>query len=139
MSTPQPSRVQLKNKSVMIDGVPHVIFSGEMQQYRLPASEWRDRMEKTAALGLNGIGVYAGWNFHSPEPGVYDFTGDRDLGKFLDEAHRVGLKVLARPGPYVCNEWDLGGFPGWLLREDSCDWRTAEPSHLEYSREWYEH
>lgn len=138
MSLVPTSRVELKNKSVMIDGVPHVIFSGEVQQYRLPASEWRDRLEKTAALGLNGIGVYAGWNFHSPEKGVYDFSSpDRDFGKFLDEAQRAGLMVLARLGPYVCNEWDLGGFPGWLLQEDPCDWRTSEPSHLQHSREWY--
>ena len=26
----------------------------------------------------------------------------------------VGLKVLLRPGPYICAEWDNGGFPHWF-------------------------
>lgn len=25
------------------------------------------------------------------------------------------MKVLIRPGPYVCAEWDFGGFPARLL------------------------
>lgn len=25
------------------------------------------------------------------------------------------MKVLIRPGPYVCAEWDLGGLPARLL------------------------
>jgi len=131
-------RVEFKNKAVTLDGNPRFIFSGEISQFRLPADEWRDRLEKMAALGLNCIGVYAGWNFHSPEPGIYDFESpDRDFGKFLDEAQRAGLHVMARPGPYVCNEWDLGGFPGWLLRENPNDWRTAEKEHVKHCLEWY--
>lgn len=133
------SRVQLRNQCVMVDGTPWFIFSGEISQYRLPSCQWRDRLEKVAAMGLNCIGVYAGWNFHSPEKDVYDFASpDRDFGKFLDEAKRVGLMVIARPGPYVCNEWDLGGYPGWLLREDPGDWRSGEPSHLRHCRQWYQ-
>jgi hypothetical protein len=133
------SRSKFENKALTIDGVSQFVFSGEIQQYRLPPSEWRDRLEKAAALGLNCIGVYAGWNFHSPAPGVYDFESpDRDFARFMDEVDRVGVKALVRPGPYVCNEWDLGGFPGWLLKESPDDWRTSETRHVEYSKEWYE-
>jgi beta-galactosidase len=27
----------------------------------------------------------------------------------------MGFKVLLRPGPYVCAEWDFGGLPARLL------------------------
>ena len=132
------SRVQFKNKAVTIDGTPHFLMGGEITQIRLPASEWRDRLEKMAAMGLNYTGVYAAWNFHSPEAGVYDFESpDRDFGKFLDEAKRAGLYVMARPGPYICNEWDMGGFPGWLIRENPGDWRTGQQEHLRQSIEWF--
>lgn len=29
------------------------------------------------------------------------------------------MKVLFRPGPYVCAEWDFGGFPARLLNIDN--------------------
>ncbi len=131
--------IELRDKAVVIDGEPTFIYSGEVQQYRLPAELWRDRLEKCRALGLNSIGVYFGWNFHSKAPGEYDFASpDRDLGHFLDLAAELDLKVIVRPGPYVCNEWDLGGYPGWLLAEPDGggDWRTADPRHLAYCCEW---
>ena len=48
------------------------------------------------------------------QPGVYDFTGVRDMDQLLDMAQEVGLYVIARPGPYINAEIDGGGFPGWL-------------------------
>jgi hypothetical protein len=55
------------------------------------------------------------WNFHEPAPGVFDFDGERDVERFLRLASDEGLHVLLRPGPYICAEWELGGFPAWLL------------------------
>lgn len=41
-------------------------------------------------------------------------------------AQEVGLYVIIRPGPYVCAEWEFGGYPWWLqnikglkIREDN--------------------
>jgi hypothetical protein len=53
----------------------------------------------------------------SRSPGVYDFTGQNDVAEFLREAQQEGLYVVLRPGPYVCAEWDLGGYPAWLLKD----------------------
>ncbi len=34
---------------------------------------------------------------------------------FLELAKCMGFFVIARPGPYICSEWDGGGLPhGWL-------------------------
>jgi len=33
---------------------------------------------------------------------------------FLETAHRLGLYVILRPGPYICSEWDFGGLPGFV-------------------------
>lgn len=47
------------------------------------------------------------WNYHEPEPGVYNFNGSRDLFTFLNEAAIANLLVILRPGPYICAEWDM--------------------------------
>jgi hypothetical protein len=131
--------VHLQNRSVVIDGRPTLLFSGEIQNYRLPPGQWLDRLEKLKAMGLNCVGTYIGWNFHCPSRDTVDFQSPEcDVGRFLDLAAHAGLYVIARPGPYVCNEWDLGGYPGWLLDEDGGDWRTGDPKHLSWCRSWYE-
>eukprot|EP00884_Botryococcus_braunii_P002882 jgi/Botrbrau1/12595/Bobra.0169s0123.1 len=33
---------------------------------------------------------------------------------FLNLVQKLDLLVLLRPGPYICAEWDFGGFPWWL-------------------------
>ncbi len=58
--------------------------------------------------------LYFDWGYHSPKPGVYDFTGVRDVDKLLDMAQEAGLYVIARPAPYINAEVDSGGLPGWL-------------------------
>lgn len=68
------------------------------------------------ALGLNALSVYVMWNYHEVEKGKFDYTTEnKDLNKFLDLAEKYGMKVLFRPGPYVCAEWDFGGLPARLL------------------------
>lgn len=68
------------------------------------------------SLGLNALSVYIMWNYHEVEKGVFDFeTGNKNLTKFLELSEKYQMKVLIRPGPYVCAEWDFGGFPARLL------------------------
>lgn len=53
------------------------------------------------------LGRYVAWNFHEPQPGQYEFTGDHDVEHFIQLAHELGLLVILRPGPYICAEWDM--------------------------------
>ncbi len=130
--------VSLGNGCVNIDGEPLFIFNGEIINYRLPAALWRDRLEKLRAGALNTVSAYWAWNFHSAGHGEADFASpDRHVRNFLTLCAEAGLYVIARPEPYVCNEWDLGGYPAWLLKEDSGDWRSDDPQHLHFCREWF--
>ncbi len=38
---------------------------------------------------------------------------------FMDIAQDLGLLVLLRPGPYICGEWEFGGFPAWIMSEEA--------------------
>ncbi|WP_371651642.1 beta-galactosidase [Streptomyces mirabilis] len=122
--------------SMLVDGSRVVLWSGEVHPFRLPSpSLWRDVLEKLRAHGYNTISVYVAWNYHSPAPGRYDFTGVRDLDLFLRTAAETGLYVILRPGPYINAEVDAGGFPGWLTATRGTA-RTSDPTYLSYVDEW---
>ena len=63
---------------------------------------------------------YVAWNWHEPEMPAGGTDDDfskvnlRELDEWLTMAEEFGLYVIIRPGPYICAEWDTGGFPQWL-------------------------
>jgi beta-galactosidase len=99
----------------LYDGKPVQIHSGEMHYPRVPKEYWRHRMKMMKAMGLNAVATYVFWNYHNTAPGVWDFkTGNHDLAEYIKAAQEEGLWVILRPGPYVCAEWEFGGYPWWL-------------------------
>ena len=125
------------NGQFQLDGYPYQILSGEMHYPRVPRVYWRDRFRKARAMGLNTITTYVFWNLHEPRPGVYDFSGQNDVAEYIREAQQEGLNVILRPGPYVCAEWDLGGFPSWLLKDRSLSLRSTDPRYIAAMNAWF--
>ena len=115
---------------------PPQIISGEMHYPRVPREYWRDRMRKARAMGLNTISTYVFWNLHEPAPGRYDFTGQNDVASFIRLAQGEGLHVILRPGPYVCAEWDLGGYPAWLLADPAIVLRSTDERFTRPAARW---
>jgi len=76
--------------------------------------------------------AYVFWNFHERQPGEFDFSGQADIAEFVRTAQEEGLYVILRPGPYVCAEWDFGGYPSWLLKEKDLVYRSKDPRFLSY-------
>lgn len=124
------------NGQFQLDGKPFRIISGEMHYPRIPRAYWRARLRMAKAMGLNTITTYIFWNEHEPSPGVYDFTGQNDIAEFIREAQSEGLYVILRPGPYVCAEWEFGGYPAWLLKDHSIVVRSSDPKFMEPARRW---
>ena len=109
-----PHTVTYDEYSVQIDGEPLYIWSAEFHYFRLPSPDaWRDVLQKVKAAGFNAVSLYFAWGYHSPAPGVYDFTGIRDVERLLTMAEETGLYVIARPGPYINAEISGGGMPAW--------------------------
>ncbi len=112
-------------------GVPHQVLSGSLHYFRVHPAQWRDRLERLAALGLNTVDTYVAWNFHqSRADRAASFEGWRDLEAFVTTAGEVGLDVIVRPGPYICAEWDNGGLPAWLTATVGTRARTSDPAFL---------
>lgn len=103
-----------------------------------PREQGQRRLDQVRESGYRLIDVYVPWNFHELEPGRYDFTGRRDLAAFLDLAAAAGLGVIARPGPYICSEWDGGALPAWLTLEPGLRLRQAEPGFLRRVAQWFD-
>ena len=121
-----------------LDGRPWQIIAGEMHYPRIPRAYWRDRFRMARAMGLNTITTYVFWNVHEPRPGVYDFTGQNDIAEYVREAQQEGLYVILRPGPYVCAEWELGGYPSWLLKDRTLVLRSDDPKYTAAVNTWFD-
>ncbi|GHF39673.1 beta-galactosidase GanA [Amycolatopsis bartoniae] len=136
---PPRHQVSFDQYSVLLDGHRQFLWSGEFHPYRLPSPDlWLDVLQKMKASGYNAVSIYFDWNYHSPAPGVYDFTGVRDMDRVLDLAQQAGLYVIARPGPYINAEVTGGGFPGWLSTQDGRA-RSDAPDYLAAADEWLGH
>ena len=120
----------------VLDGKPIQIISGEMHTPRIPRAEWRNKLRLAHAMGLNAITVYVFWNDHELTPGHFDFSDQRDVAEFVRMAQQEGLYVILRPGPYVCAEWEWGGYPAWLLKDPSTVVRSNDEKFLAPARNW---
>ena len=130
-------KVEFDRHSLLIDGRRRLIRSGSLHYFRLPAENlWRERLEQFRAAGLNTVDLYYPWNYHSRAPGEYDFSDIRDLDRVHDMIEVAGLYLIARPGPYICAEIDMGGLPAWLLRDPSMVLRCRRDGEFIYSREF---
>ena len=140
LSTPSPSSHRsfgIDHDHFVMDGQPFRILSGEIHYPRVPHQYWRQRFQAAKALGLNTVTAYVFWNVHETKPGVFDFSGDANVAQFIREAQAEGLYVILRPGPYVCAEWELGGFPSWLLKDHSLQLRSRDPKFIAAARSWF--
>jgi beta-galactosidase len=107
--------INFDNKGFLINGQREFVASGSIHYARVPRELWHERLLQLKRSGFNTVQTYVMWNFQEPTKGQIDMTtGARDLGEFLKEAQDVGLYAVVRVGPYVCAEWDSGGYPVWL-------------------------
>ena len=120
-----------------LDGEPFQIRSAAMHYFRIVPQYWQDRLQKLKDCGFNTVETYTCWNLHERREGVFDFTGILDLESYVAQAAALGLKVILRPGPYICAEWDAGGLPSWLLTYPHLPLRCYDEVFLGKVRRYY--
>ena len=123
--------VCIQGKKILVDGKEMRFRSGAMHYFRIHPDDWKDRLRKLKQCGLNTVETYIAWNFHEEEEGEFNFSGWRDLERFVRLAGSMGLMVILRPGPYICSEWDFGGLPAWLLCKPGLRIRCSNPQYLD--------
>ncbi|WP_461219396.1 glycoside hydrolase family 35 protein [Lapidilactobacillus salsurivasis] len=123
------SKFEIKDQ-FYLNGRPFKILSGAVHYFRIHPSQWEDTLFNLKALGFNTVETYLPWNLHEPLEGRFDFAGIKDVAKFIEIADQLNLKVILRPSPYICAEWDWGGLPAWLLNKPGLKVRTTDPRFL---------
>ncbi len=110
------------------------IFSAAFHYPRCPRPLWRDRLLKFKHAGFNTIESYVFWNYHEPEEGQADLA---EFEEFVSLIQELGFFMIVRPGPYVCAEWERGGFPSWVAAK-RFPLRSNEPESIKTSQHWYD-
>lgn len=140
--TPRPGSAPAlgyANRTLFKNGQAHRIIAGAIHYFRVHPDQWQDRIERLAAMGVNTLDTYVAWNFHQPAKDIApDFTGWRDLARFITLAGDAGLDVIVRPGPYICAEWDNGGFPSWAVSDPDMVLRSSDPLFTGVVEEWFD-
>ncbi len=128
--------IQLARNGIRICGKEEILLCSSFFYFRIPPKEWESRAKLISSLGYNCVDVYFPWNFHETEPGIFDFSEERDIERFLEICERNSLFVVARPGPYICAEWDGGGLPAWVLSEYEI--RQNDKGYLAEVEKWFD-
>ncbi|XP_071707113.1 beta-galactosidase 3-like [Rutidosis leptorrhynchoides] len=116
--------VTYDGKALIINGQRRILISGSIHYPRSTPEMWEDIIIKAKEGGLDVIETYVFWNVHEPSPGIYNFEGRYNLVRFLKTVQKAGLYAHLRIGPYVCAEWNFGGFPVWLKYVSGISFRT---------------
>ncbi|KAK8941768.1 Beta-galactosidase 2 [Platanthera guangdongensis] len=122
--TPAAASVAYDHKAIIINGQRRLLISGSIHYPRSTPQMWPDLIQKAKDGGLDVIQTYVFWNGHEPSPGQYYFEDRYDLVRFIKLVQQSGLYVHLRIGPYICAEWNFGGFPVWLKYIPGIQFRT---------------
>ncbi|KAG6428159.1 hypothetical protein SASPL_112408 [Salvia splendens] len=120
----KPFNLSYDGRAMIIDGKRRMLISGGIHYPRATPEMWPDLISKSKEGGVDVIETYVFWNGHEPVRGQYVFEGRYDLVKFVKQVAANGLYFFLRIGPYVCAEWNFGGFPVWLRDVPGIEFRT---------------
>lgn len=103
-----------------IDHRPVFLRAAEYQYYRDRTENWSKRIQQIRDAGVNAITFYVPWRHHMPDARMErpDFSGmerkNRDLPLFIGMLDDAGVMAIAKPGPFVHSELNIGGLPDWV-------------------------
>ncbi|ADQ06408.1 glycoside hydrolase family 35 [Caldicellulosiruptor hydrothermalis 108] len=130
--------VELDEQGIKIGNEYKILLCSSLFYFRIPKAEWEDRIRKIKMAGYNCLDVYFPWNYHEEEEGKWNFEGEKNVEGFLEIVKKYKMYVIARPGPYICSEWDLGGLPAYLLTKEGIRLRDENAVYLSYVEKWFD-
>ena len=117
------------------NGAPWLPVMGEFHYSRTPAAQWEAELRKMKAAGIDIVASYVMWNHHEEVEGKFDWTGNRDLRRFVQLAAKAGLDVVVRVGPWAHAEVRYGGIPDWVV--NAMPTRANDPQYMVFVERLY--
>jgi beta-galactosidase len=127
-TSPTGHDLEINSRYLTLDGKPMLPIMAEFHFSRYPPADWEDEILKMKADGVNVISTYVFWIHHEEIEGQFDWSGQRDLRRFVELCGKHGLYVYLRIGPWDHGEVRNGGLPDWLLKLPGI--RTNDPAYL---------
>ena len=127
---PAGHEINVNSRSLLFDGEAVFPVMGEIHYSRVPQAEWREELLKMKAGGVDIVATYAFWIHHEEIEGRWDWSGQRDLHKFIQTCGDLGLKVVVRCGPWCHGEVRNGGFPDWVVAHKDWKLRSTDTNFL---------
>lgn len=124
------------SRSILLNNRRWLPVMGEFHFSRYPENEWREELLKMKMGGIDIVASYVFWIHHEEIEGNFDWSGQRNLRKFIELAAEVGLFSVVRIGPWCHGEVRNGGSPDWILSQPYKT-RTDAPDYLEKVRILY--
>jgi beta-galactosidase len=122
--------ISVNSRSLLFDDQPVFPVMGEIHYARVPENEWREELLKMKAGGITIVSTYVFWIHHEEIEGQWDWSGQRDLKKFVQTCGELGLKVIVRCGPWCHGEVRNGGFPDWVVAHKNWKLRSTDTNFL---------
>lgn len=132
---PAGTTLTLDRRSLLLDGQRWTPVMGEFHYSRYPAAEWRRELQKMKAGGIDIVATYVFWIHHEEIEGQWEWSGDKDLRSFVQQAGEAGLKVIVRCGPWCHGEVRNGGLPDWIVARGKT--RSEDPAFLASTKQLY--
>lgn len=109
---------------------------GEIHYSRVPENRWSERLLTMKAAGIEIASSYVIWIHHEEIEGEYDFSGNRNLRKFIEFCRDCGMFFFLRIGPWSHGEVRNGGLPDWLYEKGFTP-RTNDEDYFSLVRNFY--
>lgn len=132
----QNKEIKWDHHSLIIGGKRVVPVMGEVHYSRIPEAEWADEIRKMKEGGVTIIATYVFWNHIEEQQGIFDWSGQRNLRRFIELCQAEELPVCLRIGPYCHGEVRCGGIPDWTVAS-GCKLRSMDPKFLGYVETLY--
>jgi hypothetical protein len=134
--SPSGRELGVNSQYLTLDGAPWLPVMGEFHYSRYPEQGWEDELGKMQAGGIQVVATYVFWIHQEEVEGPFNWSGRRNLRRFIELCRAHGLYAFVRIGPWAHGESRNGGFPDWLIQE--CPkLRTNDPCYLTHVRRYF--
>ncbi len=131
------STYSFDNKSLFVNDKRWFPIMGEIHYSRYPEADWKEALLKMKEGGIDIVSSYVIWIHHEEIENQFDWSGCRNLRKFVETIKDCGLSMILRIGPWSHAEVRHGGFPDWLLAKCPNARNTNDDSYFAEVEKFY--